>query len=601
MTKKTKNLCIMAHVDHGKTTLVDELIKYTATEDKIEQSMDKNDLEKERGITILAKATCIEYKDTKIHIVDTPGHADFSAEVERIFSMIDLAILLVDAQEGVMPQTKFVLAKAITNQKDIIVIINKIDKTDARIEEVEEEILNLLSSLEYQDLPKIFYGSGRQAYFTDDLKIALNINNHLEKKNLDQLLTFICDECPDPQINEGEFSFLVTLLEYDHFFKKICIGKVYSGSLKEGDYIVAINENAEIVDKFRILKLFKFIGANKVPIYEAQAGDIIGIAGSNEEVTVNHVLCTVNNMVPIKSIPIDPPTMCVEITCNNSPFAGKDTNNKSKLTFNAIKKRLWEEATTNVGIKVASNEKSEKIIIYFRGELQLGILLENMRREGFELTVTQSQVLFKEDNKEPVELVIIETEQEYMNTILNEMNNRKAKVDDIIAIGNRSRLKFICPTRFLMGFESIIKSNTCGNAVINRTFYDYHDNYGAVPIFGQNHGLLISSATGQVTQYALEGLSVNNFFVQPGDIVYEGQIIGVNSRSGDMRINPTKLKALTNFRTQSSDGIKEKQKTQKLSMEEILNNLNNSTPVDKKEEVCLEITPKRLVLRILRK
>lgn len=600
----TKNLCIMAHVDHGKTTLVDEIIKYTS-EGKIEQSMDKNDLERERGITILAKATCVHYtskvthKNYKIHIVDTPGHADFGAEVERILSMIEMAVLLVDAAEGIMPQTKFVLRKAVENKKDILVIINKIDKPESRIDEVESEIFDLLVTLGYEKIPKFFYGSGRQAYFSLDVTIAKSINQYPEKKNLNELLEVLCEECPPPQLEEGAFKFLVTLLDYDPFFKKIYIGKIYSGKINEGDNIVAIDSENKKIDTFRVLKLFKFIGANKIPITEAQAGDIIGISGGSEAITVNNTLCDVTNMVSIPSIPIDLPTMSAEITCNTSPFAGKDTTERSKLTFNAIKKRLLEESMTNVGIKVEYNDNAEKMKIRFRGELQLGILLENMRREGYELTVMKPQVLFTEDNKEPVELVIIETDQEYVSSILNEMNHRRAQVHDISELGDRSRLQFICPTRFLMGFESIIKSNTCGNAVITRSFYGYEDHFGPLPISGQNYGLLISSATGQVTQYALEGLSVNHFFVAPGDQVYEGQIVGANSRPGDMKINPIKMKALTNFRTQSSEGIKDKQQIEALTMEEVLNGLNNAHPTTKKEDVCLEITPKRLVLRII--
>lgn len=602
MTTKIKNMCIMAHVDHGKTTLVDEVIKFT-NEGELKQSMDKNDLERERGITILAKATCIDYFSKfsniqyKLHIVDTPGHADFGSEVERILSMIEMAVLLVDAAEGIMPQTEFVLRKAVEAGKHIFVIINKIDKPESRIEEVESEIFDLLVSLNYEKVPKFFYGSGRQAYFSSNLEVAKNISNYPDKKNLEELLETLAVECPEPNIQEGSFKFLVTLLDYDMFFKKIYIGKIYSGNLQEGDNITAINEKGEKIDNFRILKLFKFIGANKIPIEKAQAGDIIGIAGGSEDITVNDTLCSINSdFIPIPSRPIDPPTMSVEIKCNTSPFAGKDTTNKNLLTFNSIKKRLEEEARTNVGIKLEYAGKSESIQLKFRGELQLGILLENMRREGFELTVMKPKVLFTSDNKEPVELIVIETSQEYVSGILNEMNNRKAVVEDIIEVGGKSRLIFKCPTRFLMGFESIIKSNTCGNAVINRIFNSYEDNYG---ILNNNngYGLLISSSKGMVTQYALEGLSVSNFFVEPGDEVYEGQIVGANSRPGDMQVNPTKMKALTNFRTQSSEGIKDKQQIEKLTMAEVIDRLNNANPTTKKTEICLEITPKRLVLR----
>lgn len=592
----------MAHVDHGKTTLVDEIIKFVGN-GEIKQSMDKNDLERERGITILAKATCVDYfsvKDNvnyKLHIVDTPGHADFGSEVERILSMIEMAVLLVDAAEGIMPQTEFVLKKAVAAGKDILVIINKIDKPESRIEEVESEIFDLLVSLDYEKVPRFFYGSGRKAFFSSNIDIAKNIESHPDKKNLTELLDVMAAECPTPKIEEGGFKFLVTLLDYDPFFKKIYIGKIYSGNIKEGDTITAIDENGKKVDSFRILKLFKFIGANKIPIETAQAGDIIGISGGSEDITVNHTLCgDTNNLVPIPSRPIDPPTMSVEIRCNNSPFVGKDTTNKGCLTFNAIKKRLEEEARTNVGIKLEQSGKSESIQLRFRGELQLGILLENMRREGFELTVMKPKVLFTADNKEPVELVIIETSQEYVSGILNEMNNRKASVEDIVEIGGKQRISLKCPTRFLMGFESIIKSNTCGNAVINRAFNSYEDNFGVLANTN-NNGLLISSATGQVTQYALEGLSVSHFFVAPGDQVYEGQVVGSNSRPGDMLINPTKLKALTNFRTQSSEGIKDKQQIEKLTMAEVIDGLNNANPTTKKTEICLEITPKRLVLR----
>jgi GTP-binding protein len=599
--RNTRNVCIMAHVDHGKTTLVDEIIKVTyASETK--QSMDKNDLERERGITILAKATCIEYKSEKhnslykIHIVDTPGHADFGSEVERILSMIEMAILLVDAAEGIMPQTEFVVKKAVEAQKDIMVIINKIDKLEARIEEVETEIFNYLIAIGYEKIPKFFYGSGRQAYFSSDINIAKNINQHPEKKNLTELLDAFCEECPAPKVEDDQFKFLVTLLDYDPFFKKIYIGKIYAGQVKEGDNIIAIDSNGKKIDSFRVLKLFKFIGANKVPIEEANGGDIIGISGGSEAITVNNTLCTSESTKPLPARPIDPPTMSVEIRCNTSPFAGRDTTNKGCLTFNAIKKRLEEEARTNVGIRLEHSGKSETIQLKFRGELQLGVLLENMRREGFELTVMKPKVLIRDDNKEPVEIVIIDTNQEYVSGIINEMNNRKALIEDITEIGGKQRITLKCPTRFLMGFESIIKSNTCGNAVINRAFSSYEENFGQLTT-GQSSGLLLSSATGQVTQYALEGLSVSHFFVAPGDQVYEGQVVGANSRPGDMIINPTKLKALTNFRTQSSEGIKDKQQIEKLTMAEVIDGLNNAFPTIKKTEICLEITPKRLVLR----
>lgn len=604
MTKTiTKNLCIMAHVDHGKTTLVDEIIK-SVTNGELKQSMDKNDLERERGITILAKATCVEYfsqKDDinyKLHIVDTPGHADFGSEVERILTMVEMAVLLVDAAEGIMPQTQFVLRKAIEAGKKIFVIINKIDKPEARIEEVESEILNLLISLNYDDLPRFFYGSGRQAYFSSDINIAKNINDHSDKKNLIELLDVLSEECPQPKIEEGSFKFLVSLLDYDPFFKKIYIGKIYAGNIKEGEVINVIDENGKKIDNFRVLKLFKFIGANKIPIDAAQAGDIIGISGGSEDITVNHTICMDLNAEPIPSRPIDPPTMSVEIRCNTSPFAGKDTTNRSLLTFNAIKRRLEEEVRTNVGIKLETSSQTESIKLKFRGELQLGILLENMRREGYELTVMKPKVLFTTDNQEPVECVTIETDQEYVSSIINEMNNRKANLDEILEIGNKQRLIFKCPTRFLMGFESIIKSNTCGNAVINRAFDSYANHFGPLTT-GQNNGLLISSATGLVTQYALEGLSVSHFFVAPGVDVYEGQIVGANSRPGDMLVNPTKLKALTNFRTQSSEGIKDKQQIEQLTMAEVIDGLNNANPTIKKSDICLEITPKRLVLRMI--
>lgn len=598
---KKKNICIIAHVDHGKTTLVDSVLKYI-NQGKLEQSMDKNDLERERGITILAKATCIEFKDEnqiyKIHIVDTPGHVDFGSEVERIMPMVDAGVLLVDAQEGIMPQTKFVLRKAVESGKKIIIVINKIDKPNARILEVEEEILLFLNTLNYNEIPCFLYGSGREGFFSSNLEIATQIEKYPEKKNVVEFLRVICNQCPDVVLDiEKPFSFLVTLLDYDPFFKRIYIGKIYTGKIKEGDSVTVIDIKGNKISSFRILKLFKFEGANKITINSASAGDIIGISGGDEQITINHTICDSKFINPITNIiPIEPPTMSVEITCNNSPFVGKDATDKSKLAINNIKKRLYDEARINIGIRL--EEKSESVTLFFRGELQLGVLLENMRREGFEITIKQTQILMTEDKKEPVELVIIETDLEYINSVLNEMNNRKAVVEDIVDYGNRSRLQFSCPTRFLKGFESLIKSSTCGNAVINRSFLRYEDYFGNfVPMLP--YGVLVSSATGVVTQYALESLSISTFFVAPGDMVYEGQIIGFNSRPGDLTVNPTKMKALTNFRTQSSEGIKEKQKINSLSMEEILNYLNNITLVNKKENICLEITPKRLVLRVI--
>lgn len=588
-----RNIAIVAHVDHGKTTLVDKMIEVTKNTRGETGSMDKNDLERERGITILAKATCIEYKDYTYHIVDTPGHADFGGEVERILNMVDGVIVLVDAAEGAMPQTRFVLMKAIENKKKIMVVVNKIDKPESRIEEVVDEIFTLLFSLNYPDLPIVFYGSGRNGFFTSDLETAKNIDAHPDKKNLIELLDTIGTYFPQPYVEDRNMRMLVSLVDYDNILGKVCIGKLLSGSIKEGASVVAIDENGNKIHAFRILKLFKFIGTTKIQITEAVAGEIIGMCGGGDTVNVNHTICTSEKEEPIAIIPIDPPTITLTMKCNSSPFAGKETTDKTKLTFSAIKNRLIHQSLIDMGFKIRF--EGETAYVSGRGELQLGVILETMRREGYEFTVTKPEVVIV-DGKEPIEELVIYTDQEYVSTVMNELNIRKGQMVDMVETETNVRLKFEAPTRLLIGVEFLLKSMTRGNTVITRSVIGYQEYMGESPNVAQN-GVLISSATGRVTTYALESLSVSDFWIAPGDEVYEGQIVGSNNRDGDLVINPTKEKKLTNVRSAGKDETTTLPPKKTFDTAEAISMLNNLPKGKKNEEDVLDVTPKNIRFR----
>ena len=556
--KIIKNIAIIAHVDHGKTTMIDQMLKQSGTfrdnQQMDERLMDCNDLEKERGITINAKCTSIKVGDLHLNIVDTPGHADFGGEVERILSMIDSCLLLVDASEGPMPQTKFVLTKALALGLKPIVVINKIDRDAARPYEVVDEILNLFISLnatdEQLEFP-VIYASGRDGWAIDELDD--------ERKDLMPLFKMIDKHVPVPSVDfDKPFSMLSTLLTADPYLGRILTGKVYSGIGKINMPIKAMNLNGEVVESGRLVKLFGFKGINRVPIEEARAGDIIAIAGL-KHASVSDTICATEVETPIDSNPVDPPTMSITIGINTSPLAGTEG---SKLTSSLIKQRLLKEAESNVAISVTESETKDFFEVGGRGELQLGILIENMRREGFELSVLKPKVILKKDPEtgevlEPVEEVVIDVDEEFSGAVVEKLSARKGELVDMSTSGSdKTRIVFYVPTRTLMGYQREFFTDTRGTGILNRIFHEYVSFKGHMK--ERQNGSLISMAQGAATAYSLWSIQERgSLFISPQDKVYDGMIIGIHSRDNDLEVNPVKGKQLTNMRTTLKDeGIK---------------------------------------------
>ena len=556
--KVIKNIAIIAHVDHGKTTMIDQMLRQSGTfrdnQQMDERLMDCNDLEKERGITINAKCTSIKVGDLHLNIVDTPGHADFGGEVERILSMIDSCLLLVDASEGPMPQTKFVLTKALALGLKPIVVINKIDRDAARPYEVVDEILNLFISLnatdEQLEFP-VIYASGRDGWAIDELDD--------ERKDLTPLFKMIDKHVPTPSVDfDKPFSMLSTLLTADPYLGRILTGKVYSGIGKINMPIKAMNLNGEVVESGRLVKLFGFKGINRVPIEEARAGDIIAIAGL-KHASVSDTICATEVETPIDSNPVDPPTMSITIGINTSPLAGTEG---SKLTSSLIKQRLLKEAESNVAISVTEADSKDFFEVGGRGELQLGILIENMRREGFELSVLKPKVILKKDSDtgevlEPIEEIVIDVDEEFSGAVVEKLSARKGELVDMSTSGSdKTRNVFYVPTRTLMGYQREFFTDTRGTGILNRIFHEY------VPFKGhmkeRQNGSLISMAQGAATAYSLWSIQERgSLFISPQDKVYDGMIIGIHSRDNDLEVNPVKGKQLTNMRTTLKDeGIK---------------------------------------------
>ncbi len=502
MTHELRNIAIIAHVDHGKTTLIDSLMKQSGMfrENQTVETciMDSGDLEKERGITILAKPTSIRRDDIRINIIDTPGHADFGGEVERILHMVDGVILLTDAAEGPMPQTKFVLGKALAQGLRPIVIINKIDRADARAEEVVDEVFDLFVSLdandEQLDFP-ILYASGRDGWCTRELDDP--------RENLDPLLDLIRDHVPPPPVEEGRpFAMLATLLDSDPFLGRCLTGRVLHGSARVNDAVKALDLEGQKIESGRLTKLLMFEGTQRLPVSEVHAGDIICIAGLTRA-SVADTICAPEVDAPLQSTPIDPPTMAITISVNSAPFAGREG---SKVTSTMIRERLLAEAETNVAITFRESKEKDSFEIGGRGELQLGVLIETMRREDFELTVSRPQVLFKEENGqtlEPVEEVIIDVDEEFSSSVIDAMNRRKAEMQDMRASGaGKTRLIFLAPSRGLIGYQSRFLTQTRGTGVMNRLFHSYQPYKGDVP--QRRNGALISNDTGTAVAYAID-------------------------------------------------------------------------------------------------
>jgi len=589
MKNNIRNIAIVAHVDHGKTTLIDSIMKQSGLwrdNQKIEERvMDSGDLEKERGITILAKPASIKWKETRINIIDTPGHSDFSSEVERVLDMADGVILLTDAAEGCLPGTSFVMKKALAQGLKPIVIINKIDRKDARPKEVIDEVFDLFVALgatdEQLDFP-ILYASGRDGWAVKELDQP--------KENLHTLLDLILEHVPAPKVEANKpFAMLSTLLYADSFLGRSLVGKISQGSAKANQQIKAINLQGEKVDEGRLTKIFRYEGTKKVPIEVGEAGDIVVIAGL-EKANVADTICDLEVNKPIPATPIDPPTMSIKITVNSSPLAGTEGK---KLTSTQIRDRLILEAQNNVGITFSENENNDAFEISGRGELMLEILLTQMRREGFEMTVSPPKVLFKKDengNKlEPIEEITMDLDEEHSSKVIDSMNRRKGKLIDLKDTGkNKKRLIFHAPTRGLMGYTSRFLTLTKGNGVINRIFHSYGKYEGEME--GRRNGALISMETGKAVAFAIFNLQARGeMFVTHNDNVYVGMIVGLAPKAGDLQINVMKGKKLTNMRTQGTDENVVLTPVRKMSIAEQLSILNT--------DEALEITPKSCRLR----
>ena len=589
MTKDIRNITIIAHVDHGKTTLIDTLMKQSGSfrDNEIveERVMDSGELEKERGITILAKPTSIDWKNSRINIIDTPGHRDFAAEVERVLHMADGALLLIDSAEGVMPQTKFVLAKALKQGLRPIVVINKLDKADQRADEVLDETFDLFVSLDANegqlDFP-VLYASGRSGWASKEIDGP--------RENLHPLLDLIIDHVKPAKLDKSKpFAMLSTLLYADSFLGRSLVGRINQGTAKANQQIKAINLRGEKIDEGRLTKIFRYEGTKKVPIEIGEAGDIVIIAGL-EKANVADTICDLEINEPISATPIDPPTMSITVTVNSSPLAGTEGK---KLTSTQIRERLILEAENNVGITFGENTNKDAFVISGRGELMLEILLTQMRREGFEMTVSPPKVLFqKNDNGnklEPIEEITMDLDEEHSSKVIDSMNRRKGKLIDLKDTGkNKKRLIFHAPTRGLMGYTSRFLTLTKGTGVINRIFQNYGEYTGDME--GRRNGALISMEKGKAVAFAIFNLQTRGeMFVTHNDPVYEGMIVGLSSKSGDLEINVMKGKKLTNMRTQGTDENVVLTPVRKMAIAEQLSMLNT--------DEALEITPKSCRLR----
>jgi GTP-binding protein len=551
-----RNIAIIAHVDHGKTTLVDQLLKQSGSvrenQHMQERAMDSNDLERERGITILAKCTSVEWEGTRINIVDTPGHADFGGEVERILSMVDGVVLLVDAAESVMPQTKFVLSKALKLGLKPIVVINKIDRHDAQPKETLESIFDLFLALEASDYQLDFhhlYASGRNGWAVNELED--------EHKNLDPLFKRIVEDVPPPKPialagDEHPFKMLVTTLEADNFLGRILTGRIESGAMTVNRVIKVLNNDGKEIERARVTKLLAFRGLARVPVARAEAGDIIAIAGL-QIATVADTLCDMSVSEAIHANPIDPPTLAMTVSVNDSPLAGREGD---KVQSRVIRERLFREAEGNVAIKV-SETGDGAFEVAGRGELQLGVLIETMRREGFEVSISRPRVLFQQGPKgerlEPMEEVTIDVDDPYAGIVIEKVSTRKGEMTDMRPTGaGKTRITFLAPSRGLIGYHGEFLTDTRGTGVINRMFHGYAPHKGPIP--GRTNGVLISTGDGDAVAYALWYLEERGkLFIVPGTKVYQGMIIGQNAKDNDLEVNPLKAKQLTNIRTTSKD------------------------------------------------
>ena len=588
-TTALRNIAIIAHVDHGKTTLVDELLKQSGTfrenAQVDERAMDSNDLERERGITILAKTTSVVWGDTRINIVDTPGHADFGGEVERILHMVDGAIVLVDAAEGPMPQTKFVVSKALKVGLQPIVAVNKIDKPESRPDAVINEVFDLFANLdatdEQLDFP-ILYGSAKQGWMAEDYENPAG--------DMSALFERVIAHVPEPQVEAGPFRLLATTISADNFLGRILTGRVASGSVKPNQSIKALARDGSLIEQGRVSKVLAFRGLERVPIEEAQAGDIVSLSGLSKA-NVADTLCDPSVSEPIEAQPIDPPTISMTFRVNDSPYAGTEG---TKVTSRMIWDRLVKEAEGNVALKVERAPETDAFIVSGRGELQLAVLIETMRREGFELGVSRPQVVFKEDpdsgeRLEPIEEVVIDVDDEHSGAVVQKLSERKAEMLEMKPSGaGRTRMVFHAPTRGLIGYQGELLTDTRGTAIMNRVFHEYAPHKGKIQ--GRHTGVLIAMDKGEAVAFALWNLEDRGpMMIHPGDKVYQGMIIGEHTRDNDLEVNVLKGKKLTNVRASGSDEAVKLTPPMQMTLERALAYIA--------DDELVEVTPENIRLR----
>ena len=586
-----RNIAIIAHVDHGKTTLVDELLKQSGAfrdnQAVAERAMDSNDIERERGITILAKATSVEWNGTRINIVDTPGHADFGGEVERILSMVDGVVLLVDAAEGPMPQTKFVTSKALALGLKPIVVLNKVDKPDAEPDRALDECFDLFANLdatdEQLDFPHL-YASGRSGWCDTELDGP--------RKDLTALFDLVLRHVEPPKqiaAKAEPFRMLATTLSADPFIGRILTGRVESGTLKVGETLKALSRNGDKIEQFRVTKILAFRGLSQQPIGVAEAGDIVTIAGMTKA-TVADTLCDVSVDTPIDAQPIDPPTISVLFGINDSPLAGRDGK---KVQSRVIRERLMKEAETNVAIKIEDTPGGEAFIVSGRGELQMGVLIENMRREGFELSISRPQVIMREEDGqrlEPVEEVTVDVDDEYTGVVVEKLTGpRKGDLVEMRPAGaGKTRIVAHVPSRGLIGYHGEFLTDTRGSGVLNRIFHGMTPYKGSIQ--GRRQGVLISMENGTAVAYALWNLEERGkMFIHPQDAVYQGMVIGEHSRDNDLEVNPLKGKKLTNVRASGTDEAVRLTPPVQMSLEQAIAYID--------DDELVEVTPNAIRLR----
>ncbi len=584
-----RNIAIIAHVDHGKTTLVDELLKqsgaYRENQRVAERAMDSGDLERERGITILAKCTSIDWQGTRINIVDTPGHADFGGEVERILSMVDGALLLVDASEGPMPQTKFVLAKALARGLKPIVVINKVDKPDQRAQAVESEVFDLFALLdaseEQLDFPTLF-ASAKQGWASDSLEGA--------RESLAPLFERIVAHVAPPEAeSEGPFAMLATTLEADPYLGRVLTGRIHSGVARLNAPVRALGVDGKVLEQGRMTKLLAFRGLERRPIESAVAGDIVAVAGLTTA-TVADTLAAPEVTKALPSQPVDPPTLAMTFSINDSPLAGREGD---KVTSRMIRARLLREAEGNVAIRIRETDDKDAFEVAGRGELQLGVLIETMRREGYELSISRPRVVMREDEQgqrlEPIEEVVIDVDEEHAGVVVEKVSLRKGELKDLRPSGGgKQRLTFLAPSRGLIGYHGEFLTDTRGTGVMNRVFHDYAPYKGPIP--SRRQGVLIAIGRGYAVPYALWNLEERGqLFITPGAQVYDGMIIGEHARENDLEVNPLKAKQLTNIRAAGKDEAVKLSPPRQMSLEQALAYIA--------DDELVEVTPKTIRLR----